>query len=106
VDTATIDDLEKKIAAVEKQLHVALGATHKADVNGGMKMVRVPSVHQISNYVESTRKRVKNIEDMEGTTKCAKFLQELQDSHEAHQTNSQPNTAIPPTKPTRKAAAP
>jgi lipoate-protein ligase A len=85
MDTVKIDDLEKKIADVEKQLHAALGATHKADVNGGMKMVRVPSVHQISNYVESTRKRVKNIEDMEGTTKCAKFLQELQDNHEAQQ---------------------
>jgi hypothetical protein len=86
-DTAPMDisELEKKIVAVEKQLHAALGATHKADVNGGTKMVRVPSVHQISNYVESTRKRVKNIEDMEGTTKCAKFLQELQDNHEAQQ---------------------
>ena len=70
-----LDEIHAKITAVEKQLHAALGATHKADVNGGMKMVRVPSVHQISNYVESTRKRVKNIEDMEGTTKCAKFLQ-------------------------------
>lgn len=40
-----ISELENKIAAVEKQLHAALGATHKADVNGGMKLVRVPTVH-------------------------------------------------------------
>jgi hypothetical protein len=72
-----IEALQEKILAVEKQLHAALGATHKADINGGMKLVRVPTVHQISNYVENTRKRVKNIEDMEGTTKCAKFLQQL-----------------------------
>jgi hypothetical protein len=74
VANVNIADLEHKITAVEKQLHAALGATHKADANGGIKMVRVPLVHQISNYVESTRKRVKNIEDMEGTTKCALFL--------------------------------
>ena len=106
MDTVKIDDLEKKIADVEKQLHAALGATHKADVNGGMKMVRVPSVHQISNYVESTRKRVKNIEDMEGTTKCAKFLQELQDNQEAHLNGEQTGNATPPTKPKKKTVAP
>lgn len=69
-----IAGLEEKIAAVEKQLHAAVGANHKAEVHGSMKMARVPSLHQLSNYVEGTRKRVKNIEDMEGATKCAKLL--------------------------------
>jgi hypothetical protein len=37
-------------------------------------------VHQLSNYIEHTRKRVKNIEDIKGTSKCVKFLQDLEDN--------------------------
>jgi hypothetical protein len=35
-------------------------------------------MHQLNNYVESTRKRLKHIEDMEGLSKCSQFLQQLQ----------------------------
>ena len=59
---------------VEKQVHAALGAKHKADIHGGTKTGRLPTVHQLNNYVESTRKRLKNLEDIEGLSKCARLL--------------------------------
>jgi hypothetical protein len=42
---------------------------------------RIPSVHQLNNYFESTRKRLKNVEDMDGPSKCSRFLQKLQVSN-------------------------
>jgi hypothetical protein len=69
-----ISELETKIAAVEKQLHAALGATQKASITEGTEICRLPTVHQLSNYIEHTRKRVKNIEDIKGTSKCVKLL--------------------------------
>jgi hypothetical protein len=38
-------------------------------------------MHQLSNYIEHTRKRVKNIEDIKGTSKCVRFLQTLEDNN-------------------------
>ena len=35
-------------------------------------------MHQLNNYVESTRKRLKHIEDIDGLSKCSLFLQQLQ----------------------------
>lgn len=35
-------------------------------------------MHQLNNYVESTRKRLKYIEDIEGPSKCSRVLQQLQ----------------------------
>jgi hypothetical protein len=72
--------LEEKIVAVEKQLHAALGATQKASLTEGTEICRLPTVHQLSNYIEHTRKRVKNIEDIKGTSKCVKLLQDLEDN--------------------------
>ena len=34
-------------------------------------------MHSIANYVENHRKRLKNIEDIEGTTKCVELLRKL-----------------------------
>ena len=101
-DTAPkdISELEEKIVAVEKQLHAALGATQKASLTEGTEICRLPTVHQLSNYIEHTRKRVKNIEDIKGTSKCVKLLQELEDNTtptEGHVGN--PNDD--PAKPTR-----
>ena len=77
--TKEIQDLNKKVADVEKQLHAALGAKHKASLNGDKEdQCRLPTVHQINNYVEGTRKRLKLLEDMEGASVCAKFLQQIQ----------------------------
>jgi acetyl-CoA carboxylase alpha subunit len=67
-------ELEEKITAVEKQLHAALGATQKASLAEGTEICRLPTIHQFSNYIEHTRKRIKNIEDIKGTSKCARFL--------------------------------
>ena len=71
--------MNKKVTEVEKQLHVALGAKHKASLNGDKEeQCRLPTVHQLNNYVEGTRKRLKLLEDMEGASMCAKFLQQIQ----------------------------
>jgi ABC-type phosphate transport system auxiliary subunit len=69
-----ISELENKIVAVEKQLHAALGATQKAALTEGTELCCLPTVHQLSNYIEHARKRVKNIEDIKGTSKCVKLL--------------------------------
>jgi hypothetical protein len=71
----TLAGLEAQITAVEKQLHAALGAKHRIDAKGNVEPCRIPSLHQLNNYFESTRKRLKNVEDMEGPAKCTKFLQ-------------------------------
>jgi hypothetical protein len=34
-------------------------------------------MHSLSNYVENHRKRLKNIEDIEGTTECVELLRKL-----------------------------
>jgi hypothetical protein len=34
-------------------------------------------MHSLSNYVENHRKRLKNIEDVEGTTQCVELLRKL-----------------------------
>jgi hypothetical protein len=34
-------------------------------------------MHSLANYVENHRKRLKNIEDVEGTTKCVELLRKL-----------------------------
>jgi hypothetical protein len=73
--------LEEKISAVEKQLHAAVGAKHKTDVTGNTDPCCILSLHQLHNHYESTRKRLKFVEDMEGPSKCSNFLQQLQDSH-------------------------
>ena len=67
----TLAGLEAKITAVEKQLHVALGAKIKMDLMGKTEPCRIPMMHQLNNYVESTRKRLKHIEDMDGLSKCS-----------------------------------
>ena len=77
----SITGLEAKITAVEKQLHAALGAKIKLDATGKTEPCRIPTMHQLNNYVESTRKRLKHIEDMEGLSKCSQFLQQLQVSN-------------------------
>jgi hypothetical protein len=35
-------------------------------------------MHQLNNYVEGVRKRLKNVEDMEGTSECVRVLKQLQ----------------------------
>jgi hypothetical protein len=55
-----------------------LGAKIKLDATGKTEPCRIPTMHQLNNYVESTRKRLKHIEDMEGLSKCSQFLQQLQ----------------------------
>ena len=67
----TLAALEAQIMAVEKQLHAALGAKIKMDATGNTEPCRIPSIHQLNNYVESTRKRLKHIEDMDGLSKCS-----------------------------------
>ncbi len=74
ISPKTIKGLEAKITAVEKQLHAAVGEKHKMDVTGNTEPCRIPSLHQLHNHYESTRKRLKFVEDMEGPSKCAKFL--------------------------------
>jgi hypothetical protein len=74
----SIAGLEAKISAVEKQLHAALGAKIKLDATGKTEPCRIPTMHQLNNYVESTRKRLKLIEDIDGLSKCSQFLQQLQ----------------------------
>ena len=55
-----------------------MGTKHKINLKGGVEPCRIPSVHQLNNYFESTRKRLKNVEDMDGPSKCSRFLQKLQ----------------------------
>ena len=43
--TKEIKELEKYIVDVEKQLHAALGAKHKAGLNGEKDRCRLPTVH-------------------------------------------------------------
>ena len=76
--------LEAKITAVEKQLHAAVGEKHKQDAKGNREPCRIPSLHQINTFVERTRKRLKYIEEIEGHSKCTKFLQKLQGSNVSH----------------------
>jgi predicted RNase H-like nuclease (RuvC/YqgF family) len=71
--TAEVRKLTTQIAALEKQLHAAIGAKHKASANGETKD-RTPSVHSLFLSVEGFRKRLKNLEDMEGATPCARFI--------------------------------
>jgi hypothetical protein len=72
--TSAIKKLTGQINAVEKQLHAAIGAKHKASANAEAKD-RTPSVHSLFLSTEGFRKRLKNLEDMEGATICARFLQ-------------------------------
>jgi hypothetical protein len=69
--------LNSQITAVEKQLHAAIGAKHKTSANGENKD-RTPSVHSLFLSIEGFRKRLKNLEDMEGATLCARFIKQLQ----------------------------
>jgi hypothetical protein len=62
---------------VEKQLHAAIGAKHKTSLNGEQKD-RTPSVHSLFLSVEGFRKRLRNLEEIEGATQCARFLKQLQ----------------------------
>jgi hypothetical protein len=55
-----------------------MGATHKAAMAAQTTPPRIPTIHQLNNYITTTRRRLKSIEDIEGTTKCAKFLISLQ----------------------------
>jgi predicted RNase H-like nuclease (RuvC/YqgF family) len=68
-----ITKLTAHIQAVEKQLHAAIGATHKTNLTGEQKD-RTPSVHSLFLSVEGFRKRLRSLEEMEGVTQCAKFL--------------------------------
>jgi ribosomal protein L37AE/L43A len=62
---------------VEKQLHAALGAKHKAGINGSTEPYRIPSMHSLHNYVEGVRRRVKNLEDLEGASECVAVINQL-----------------------------
>ena len=68
--TPETSKLQEKIDNVEKQLHAALGAKHKAGINGSTEPYRIPSMHSLHNYVEGVRRRVKNLEDLEGASNC------------------------------------
>jgi hypothetical protein len=50
-------------------------------LKGGVEPCRIPSVHQLNNYFESTRRRLKHVEDMDGPSKCSRFLQQIQVSN-------------------------
>jgi hypothetical protein len=93
---SSITGLEAKISAVEKQLHAALGAKIKLDASGKTEPCRIPTMHQLNNYVESTRKRLKLVEDMDGLSKCSQFLQQLQVNNVANK-NVVQNTRAAPT---------
>jgi hypothetical protein len=58
-------------------LHAALGAKHKAGVNGSTEPYRIPSMHSLHNYVEGVRRRVKNLEDLEGASECVAVINQL-----------------------------
>jgi uncharacterized coiled-coil protein SlyX len=77
----TITELEAKLTAVEKQLHAAIGEKHRLDATGNTTPCRIPSIHQLNTYVEGARKRLKNVEDMEGNSKCVRFLEQLKVSN-------------------------
>jgi hypothetical protein len=62
---------------VEKQLHAALGAKHKAGINGSTEPYRIPSMHSLHNYVEGVRRRIKNLEDLEGASECVAVINQL-----------------------------
>jgi ribosomal protein L37AE/L43A len=62
---------------VEKQLHAALGAKHEAGINGSTEPYRIPSMHSLHNYVEGVRRRVKNLEDLEGPSECVAVINQL-----------------------------
>jgi hypothetical protein len=59
-------------------LHAALGAKHKAGINGSTEPYRIPSMHSLHNYVEGVRRRVKNLEDLEGASHCVTTVKQLQ----------------------------
>jgi hypothetical protein len=58
------------------------------DAKGSTEPCKIPTMHQLSNYVESTRKRLKFIEDIDGPSKCSQFLQQLQVNHVAKKTDT------------------
>jgi hypothetical protein len=57
-----------------------MGATHKAAMLEHTTPPRIPTIHQLNNYITNTRRRLKHIEDVEGATKCTKILLQLQGS--------------------------
>ena len=73
-ETPEVEQLHTKIVEVEKQLHAALGAKHKAGINGSTEPYRIPSMHSLHNYVEGVRRRVKNLEDLEGASNCVEAV--------------------------------
>ena len=73
-ETPAVEQLHTKIVEVEKQLHAALGAKHKAGINGSTEPYRIPSMHSLHNYVEGVRRRVKNLEDLEGASNCVEAV--------------------------------
>ena len=60
-----------KIAAVEKQLHAALGERHKASITGAEGPT---TLHELTNSVERHRKRLKLLEDVDGLSKLARVV--------------------------------
>jgi hypothetical protein len=64
-------------------LHAALGAKHKAGINGSTEPYRIPSMHSLHNYVEGVRRRVKNLEDLEGPSECVAVVNKLKVSNTA-----------------------
>jgi polyhydroxyalkanoate synthesis regulator phasin len=98
-DTPQVAQLQKQIADVEKQLHAALGAKHKAGINGSTEPYRIPSMHSLHNYVEGVRRRVKNLEDLEGASHCVTTVKQLQVNCTADVPGqTQPSTTIVLTK--------
>jgi uncharacterized coiled-coil protein SlyX len=89
-----VKQLHTKIIEVEKQLHAALGAKHKAGINGSTEPYRIPSMHSLHNYVEGVRRRLKNLEDLEGASDCVATIKQLQVNHTAddHGKSTPPTT--------------
>jgi hypothetical protein len=78
-----VEQLHTKIVEVEKQLHAALGAKHKAGITGSTEPYRIPSMHSLHNYVEGVRRRIKNLEDLEGASHCVTTVKQLQINYTA-----------------------
>jgi hypothetical protein len=63
-------------------------------------------MHSLHNYVEGVRRRIKNLEDLEGTSECVNIIKQLKIDHTAGgngkttpQTQMTTLTTIPNPKP-------
>lgn len=78
VSISSFKTWQAKIIELGQQVHAIKGAKHKNSKEQELPSSLANQVHQLGNNIEAHRKRLKWVEDAEGTSKCVTMLKQLQ----------------------------